>query len=459
VSQNTSGYGWDTVKDIENVNGSSNWDTIDGSNGVNRIWGGSGNDSLNGHDGNDTLEGADGNDTLDGGADNDSLNGGIGNDSLIGGNGTDKLIGDAGNDTLWGGDGYDSLEGGDGSDMAVFTGLRSAYNISVTTGDETTEYTVTHKIPAAEGSMDTIVGAGGVDTLKGVRVLKFLGNSGSGVTENSAVDTAVGVLSATDADGDALTYTLINDAGGVFKLDADGKTIRVKNKDLLDYDTHSTFTIRVKVSDGIKNLSDGALVGTAERDVVIRLINVNESNPITRVGTSANEDVIGENGNDRIFGVNGNDRVFGLKGNDTLYGGNGNDIVVGGNGSEPSSGDDWLYGGNGKDTLYGGDGRDMFVFDVRPNVSTNLDFIADFNVAYDTIRLSQAAFSKIAKGTLKSGAFVVGNAFKQADDRILYLKSEGALFYDPDGSGAAKAIQFANIGKNLALTYKDFLIF
>ena len=49
--------------------------------------------------------------------------------------------------------------------------------------------------------------------------------------------------------------------------------------------------------------------------------------------------------------------------------------------------------------------------------------------------------------------------FKDKDDRILYFKKQGALFYDPDGSGSAKAIQFANVTKNLKVTHKDFFIF
>ncbi|MXQ13486.1 calcium-binding protein [Microvirga makkahensis] len=501
VSQNTFGSGWDVLRDIEHVNGSSSWDTIDGGDDANKLWGWSGNDGLNGHGGGDTLDGGDGNDTLDGGGDNDDLTGGNGSDSLIGGLGLDALIGGAGNDTLQGGDGNDTLDGGDGNDMAVFSGTRGDYNISVTTGDESTEYTVTHRVPAEEGSPDTIVGAGGVDSLKGVRLLKFMGDdaideeihalsnsaapavvsiSGTGIRENSAVDAVVGVLSAIDADGDALTFTLVDDAGGVFKLDADGKTIRVKNKDLLDYDTRSSLTIKIKVSDGLKNLSDGAMAGTAERNVVIKLINEYENAAVVRKGTNAGEQVVGEYGNDRVYAYGGNDQVFGRKGNDLLDGGTGNDYVIGGDGTSGASligtgndtlfggtgndrlfggdGTDLLYGGTGRDTLFGGTGRDIFVFDASRS-SANIDHIADFRPADDTIKLSRAIFTKIAKGTLSASAFVVGDRVKDKYDRVIYHKSAGALFYDPDGTGSAKAVQFATIAKNLGLTYKDFIIF
>jgi hypothetical protein len=45
------------------------------------------------------------------------------------------------------------------------------------------------------------------------------------VFENAADGTEVGVLSATDPDNDALTFTLVDDAGGRFVLD--GNAIKV----------------------------------------------------------------------------------------------------------------------------------------------------------------------------------------------------------------------------------------
>ncbi|WP_134500843.1 calcium-binding protein [Microvirga pakistanensis] len=510
VSQNTFGSGWDLLKGIENVTGGSGSDTIDGSQGDNKLLGLSGNDSLNGHGGNDLLEGDLGNDTLDGGADNDTLNGGIGNDSLLGGTGIDKLVGDVGNDTLQGGDGNDTLEGGEGNDMAVFSGMRNNYLISVTTGSEDTAYTVKHTVEGGEGE-DTVLGAGGEDSLKGIRLLKFLegdgtaddktyaltnsaapttvGLSGTGIRENSANDTVVGVLSATDADGDALTFTLVDNdddsSNNFFKLDADGRTIRVKDKNLLNFETLSNgqltakYVLKVTVSDGIMNLSDGAMTGTATRDVVVTITNEYEDAPVIRRGTNAGEQAIGEYGSDRVYGLGGNDEVFGRKGNDLLDGGTGNDFVIGGDGSQGTGllttgndtlyggsgsdtlfggdGVDLLYGGTGRDTLYGGTGSDTFVFNASLS-SANIDHIADFR-SEDTIKLYRGIFSKIAKGTLSADAFVVGDRVKDKEDRIIYYKTGGALFYDPDGTGSAKAVQFATIGKNLSLSYKDFVIY
>jgi Ca2+-binding RTX toxin-like protein len=184
------------------------------------------------------------------------------------------------------------------------------------------------------------------------------------------------------------------------------------------------------------------------KDLTINVTNVTETTSLVRSGTGGADELVGENGHDQIFGFGGDDRLFGLLGNDTLYGGDGNDVVVGGNGSQPSC----------DDKLYGGDGRDIFAFDLKPS-RANIDEKLDFKPADDKIHLSKKIFSKIAKkGSLSSKAFVVGSKVKDKHDRIIYLKKDGALFYDRDGTGKAKAVQFASIGENLKLTYKDFFI-
>jgi Ca2+-binding RTX toxin-like protein len=110
----------------------------------------------------------------------------------------------------------------------------------------------------------------------------------------------------------------------------------------------------------------------------------------------------------------------------------------------------------------------VFVFNARLGTSktdrkVNFDKIADFNVKDDTIWLDNAIFKKLGKGSeikpgkLNKSYFESG----QADDRndyLLYNKKTGILSYDADGSGAKAAVEFAQLGKNLKLTYKDFFI-
>lgn len=407
AAQNT-GYGSDTLIGFRNVESGSGADKIKGSAEDNR---------LDGNSGADTLEGMDGHDQLIGDAGNDSLEGGVGNDTLEGGNDNDTLVGGAGND---------SLQGGTGRNTAVFSGNKANYSI-VTNQDGTVIVTDN-------------AGQDGTDTLKDVRILKFADQtialtngapsnispsiSPTNFSESKPVGSQVTTLFSSDPDGDTLTYSLVTNAGGLFRLDG-SKLILAGT---LDYETATTHTITVKVSDGFG--------GEFTKDLTINVTNdMNETKPLVKRGTNASEQVVGEQGNDQLYGLSGNDQIFGQGGNDKLW------------------------GGKGKDTLIGGAGNDIFVFDVKPNVKSNLDYVYDFSVKDDTIHLSKKIFSKLAKkGTLSKGAFVTGDQFKDADDRILYHKKGGALFYDPDGTGDAKAIQFATIGKNLKITHKDFYV-
>ena len=117
-----------------------------------------------------------------------------------------------------------------------------------------------------------------------------------------------------------------------------------------------------------------------------------------------------------------------------------------------------IDGKGGIDSLFGGVGKDMFVFSSAIDASGgNVDRIEDFNARDDTIALDQAIFGGVP-GAMPAGAFVVGTAAKQADDRVIYDPSSHKLYYDADGSGAGSAIHFATLyGSNLNLTSADFI--
>ncbi len=442
------GQGQDTLLNFEIAIGSDHNDTLTGSSYDNTLIGGEGNDILDGGVGDDRIDGGAGNDTVkytgsaaievdlritveqntkgygkDTLVDIENVIGGNGADKLIGNDGANSLSGGSGNDTLTGGGGNDTLIGGGGRDTAVFSGSRSQYTISAATNGK---YTVKHN-----------VAGDGTDTLENVRFLQFSDQkiaainrdpsnitlSRSSLSEGAAAGTAVMTIYGSDADDDDLTFVPVDMAGGLFSISGNKLVLNRA----LDYETATSHSITIQAHDGWG--------GVFTKTFTINVQNVTETTPLNRVGTAANNSLSGEKGNDTLFGMGGND---------TLYGG---------------EGDDKLYGGAGNDILFGEEGRDIFVFDQRPNVRTNRDTIYDFNPAEDTIHLAKGAFSKLSKGTLKKSAFVVGNSFKDKYDKILYQKNTGAIFYDKDGSGPAKAVQIATISKNLALTHKDFFIF
>lgn len=98
------------------ITGTTLDDVIDGGDGNDRINGGAGNDQISGGAGTDTLTGDAGNDTLHGGDGNDGFFGGGNDDAIYGENGADTMYGDAGNDRLFGGADSDKLYGGTGDD-------------------------------------------------------------------------------------------------------------------------------------------------------------------------------------------------------------------------------------------------------------------------------------------------------------------------------------------------------
>ena len=138
----------------------------------------------------------------------------------------------------------------------------------------------------------------------------------------------------------------------------------------------------------------------------------------------------------------------------TLTGAGGNDTLNG------AAGNDHLRGGTGNDTLRGGDGADGFYFDTALDASLNVDTILDFNAAADTIHLDLAVFTGLSgAGTLASGAFRLGTAAADADDRILYDQASGTIYYDADGNCAGAAVQFAQVTAGTVLSEVDFFAY
>jgi Ca2+-binding RTX toxin-like protein len=238
--------------------------------------------------------------------------------------------------------------------------------------------------------------------------------SGTVVAENSANGEVIGTLVAPDIDGDAVTFSLVDNAGDRFAI-ANGKLV-VARGTLLDYEQAASHQVTVRATD-----SQGASI---DQSFNISIANV------------FNEVTSGSAGADRIVGDAGKDK---------------------------------LSGGSGNDTLTGGAGRDVFVFDTKlGNYKTdrqvNFDKITDFNVKDDSIYLDNAIFKKLGKGSpsmpgkLKEQFFAFDKA-KDKNDYLIYDRKTGVMSYDADGSGKERAIEFAQLQKNLkAISYKDFFI-
>lgn len=112
----------DTLRNIENIQGSQDSDIITGDSLANYLYGFYGHDTLRGASGDDRLYGHEGYDVMEGG---------MGDDLVWGHSGNDTLKGDEGNDTLYGDEGRDVLDGGSGQDTATYLGASGSVQITL----------------------------------------------------------------------------------------------------------------------------------------------------------------------------------------------------------------------------------------------------------------------------------------------------------------------------------------
>jgi Ca2+-binding RTX toxin-like protein len=175
----------------------------------------------------------------------------------------------------------------------------------------------------------------------------------------------------------------------------------------------------------------------------------NGSSVSSRATVTIGPNVVIEN----AIGGSGNDLITGNSARNVLTGGSGNDTLRGG------AGNDYLRGGLGNDTLTGGSGNDYFVFNTKPNSSTNHDTVTDYHLTQDAILIENAVFTKLgAAGALAAQFFRVATHALDSNDYLVYWKSRGELFYDSDGSGPGHQVLIATFANDPSLSYHDFKV-
>lgn len=438
----------DVLVGITNLTGSNFQDNLIGNEDDNVLIGLGGNDSLNGNEGNDTLVGGDGNDTL---------NGYIGNDKMTGGKGNDTYLVNTIADT------YTEVSG-EGTD-------RVAAAIDWRLGDDDSiEVLTTTKLD----------GTTNIDLRGNTFVQRIVGNDGNNILHDGGLDPltkTTGADTLVGRDGND-TYIIYNSNAVIIENAGEG-------------------------TDRVATFVDYKLAANAS----IEFLNTTNSNGTQAVNLTGNklaQSITGNNGDNILHdgGTGGAaDTMTGRGGNDTYVvynagaviieaAGQGNDTVVAavsfavaagaeienirtisskaataidltGNAVDQdiigNAGANRLDGKGGTDTLHGSGGPDTFVFSTALG-ATNVDSIADFSVAADTIELASSIFSTIGAGALAAAAFVKNAAGVATDaaDRIVYDTDSGALFYDSDGTGGNAAVQFATLVAGLNLTNADF---
>jgi Ca2+-binding RTX toxin-like protein len=110
---------------------------------------------------------------------------------------------------------------------------------------------------------------------------------------------------------------------------------------------------------------------------------------------------------------------------------------------------------DGNDKVVFGDKKDKLLFDSALNSMTNVDRLKKFESGKDKLYLDDDIFSTITPGKVTSAEFHKGTAAVDADDRIIYDKKSGALYYDPDGTGVLAQTEFAHLDKGAKLKASD----
>ena len=171
------------------------------------------------------------------------------------------------------------------------------------------------------------------------------------VLKTAAIGTAVGITGlSTDPDaGDSVTYSLSDNAGGLFAIDSKSGIVTVAGA--LSGDMSNAHMITVRATD-----TSGQF---GETDLLIQVGDAAAKSALLASGGSDfDQSITGDAGNNVIEGGTGNDQIFGNAGNDVLDGG---------------AGDDVLNGGVGKDT---------FVFDLS---QAGADTLVGFDRTDDTL--------------------------------------------------------------------------
>ena len=471
----------------------------------NEIYGNNGANILNGGGGGDYLVGWGGDDTylifsgaeiiienLNGGRDvvytsvSYALDAGISVEALstdsIAGTSAINLTGNAFNNEIYGNNGANLLNGGGGGDYLVGWGGDDTYLIfsggaiiieNLNGGRDVVYTSVSYALAAGVYvealSTDSIAGTNAINLFGNAFNNEIYGNNGANILNGGGGgDYLVGW-------GGDDTYLIFSGAEIIIENQNGGRDV-----------VYTSVSYALAAGSYVEALSTDSIAGT---------------NAINLFGNAFNNEIYGNNGANILNGGGGGDYLVGWGGDDTYLIFNGTEIIIenqnggrdvvytslsyaldagvsvealstdsiAGTNAINLTGNEFgneVYGNNGANVLNGGGaadyiigygGADSFAFTTALG-GGNIDILADFSVADDTILLENAVFTGLANGALAAGAFVTGAAAGDADDRIVYNSATGQIFFDADGSGGGAQIHFATVNAGTVLTASDFTV-
>jgi Ca2+-binding RTX toxin-like protein len=473
--QATGGSGTDTVKNFENLIGSSFGDTLVGTAGDNVIDGGAGSDSLDGGAGIDTLSYRTANIGI-------AVSLGLTTAQITGGSGSDtvknfeNLIGSAFNDTLSGNVGDNLLDGGAGIDTLSYAAASAAIavNLGLTTAQATggagTDTIANFENLTATAFNDTVIAGAGDNVLDGGAGIDTL----SYASASAAVKLNLGLTTA-QATGGSGTDTITNFenlVGSAFNDTVSGTA----GNNLLEGGAGSDTLSYATAVSGVTldlALTTAQATGGAGTDTVSSFENL--------VGSSFNDTLTGNASANVIDGGGGSDLLDGGSGTDTLSyasasggvavnlglttaqvtGGSGTDSITNFENLTGSGYDDILTGNAGNNTLTGGAGADLLDGGVGSDLvdgGTGVDTLT-YQSATGGVTLSLALTTAQATGgsgsdTVKNVENLLGSAFNDtltgtSGSNVL----DGGAGSDVlDGGTGTDTLSYASAGSSIKLS-------
>lgn len=320
----------------------------------------------------------------------------------------------------------------------------------------TTKGDATSETLKGDGLVDKMFGNDGNDTLFGLAGKDTL-DGGTGA------DTLDGGTGADTMKGGLGDDTFIVDASGDLVIEAVGGGIDTV-KASIGFSLSGTQVEKLTLTGtadalGIGNELANTLTGSAGANTLNGLAGID-----TMKGGAGNDTYVVDSTSDKVIELSsqGTDTVQSSAGF-TLIGQAVENLTLTGTGNINATGNElgnMLTGNAGTNVMAGGSGSDTFVFKSQFSAS-HIDHITDFFGAADTMQLENSVFKGLLEGELLSSAFKdigVPGAKVDANDHILYDHNTGALSFDVDGSGAAKAVQFATLDNHAPLSFHDFVI-
>ncbi|WP_198411869.1 cadherin domain-containing protein [Microvirga flavescens] len=435
------------------------------------------------------------------------------NDVYAGTSHDDTIEGGGGDDVFIASGGDDIVDGGADNDRIYFSGGIANYTLTkLASGDVTVVDTRTGAVSTLKNMESARFGDRKVDlaTMEesvlnaAPENLQLIGHT---VTENAVAGTPVGELSATDPEGAAVSFSLSDDAGGLFEIV--NNQLLVKGP--IDYEKAKTLSITVvaKDADGEQSSKTFAItvndVNEAPTALTLSKTSISENAAIgARIGTVSSVDPEGQqvslslaSNPGKLFKLVGDKLVLAkslnydkaqshtvtLQAKDahgqistqqitinvidvakTTLGTDGNDVLNGKAGVEifkGGAGRDKLYGGAGGDKLYGGADADTFIFkSIKDSTvaSSGRDTIYDFSRKQgDKIDLRTIDANTTASGN-QAFKFIAKKDFSLNAGELRYEKIKGGLIVHGDVNGDGVADFSIHLKSIASLAKGDFYL-